>query len=78
MNYQLPQDLDQRIQSQLALGIYESPIEVLSDALTALEQRNEDLAAIQRGIDDEQAGRVVSFEQFDRQIRSDFGFASQE
>ncbi len=73
MNYQLPADLDQRIQSQLALGIYNSPAEVLSDAL---DQRNEDLASIERGIEDEQAGRVIPFQQFDQQIRSEFGFTS--
>jgi Arc/MetJ-type ribon-helix-helix transcriptional regulator len=78
MNYQLPADLDQRIQSQLSLGIYNSPAEVLSDALDALEQRNDDLASIQRGIEDEQAGRIIPFQQFDQQIRSEFGFTSHE
>jgi predicted transcriptional regulator len=79
MNYQLPADLDQRIQSQLALGIYNSPAEVLSDALDALDaldQRNEDLASIERGIEDEQAGRVIPFHQFGQHIRSEFGFTS--
>ena len=78
MNYQLPAELDQRIQSQLALGIYNSPAEVLSDALDALDQRNEDLASIKRGIEDEQAGRVIPFQHFDEQIRSEFGFSSHE
>ncbi len=78
MNYQLPPDLDQRIQSQLSLGIYNSPVEVLNDALDALDQRNEDLASIGRGIEDEQAGRVIRFQQFDQQIRSEFGFTSPE
>lgn len=78
MNYQLPPDLDQRIQSQLALGIYKSPAEVLSDALDALDQRNEDLASIRRGIEDENSGRIISFKQFDEQLRSDFGLLSPE
>ena len=78
MNYQLPPELDQRIQSQLALGIYNSPAEVLSEALDALDQRNEDFASIQRGIEDERAGRVIPFQQFDQQIRSEFGFTSPE
>jgi Arc/MetJ-type ribon-helix-helix transcriptional regulator len=78
MNYQLPPDLDLRIQSQLALGIYSTPAEVLNDALDALDQRNEDLASIQRGLDDERSGRVISFGEFDRQIRSDFGLSSPE
>jgi Arc/MetJ-type ribon-helix-helix transcriptional regulator len=78
MNYQLPAELDQRIQSQLALGIYKSPAEVLNDALDALDQRNEDLASIQRGIEDEQAGRVIPLQQFDQQIRAEFGFMPHE
>ena len=57
MTYQLPPEIDQRIQSQIALGIYHTPAEVLTSALDALDERNEDLASIQRGLEDEQAGR---------------------
>lgn len=78
MTYQLPPDIDQRIQSQLALGIYQSPAEVLTDALDALDQRNEDLASIQRGIEDERARRVTPLREFDQEIRSQFGIASHE
>ena len=78
MTYQLPPEIDQRIQSQLALGIYSTPAEVLTSALDALDQRNEDLASIQRGIDDEQAGRLTPLQQFDEQIRSEFGITSHE
>ena len=60
MSYQLPPDLDQRVQSQIALGIYQTPAEVLNDALDALEARRKhaeiapvDLAS--RGIDESQA-----------------------
>lgn len=59
MLYQLPPDIDQRVQSQIALGIYNTPAEVLKEALDALDQRNEDLASIQRGLNDEQAGRLT-------------------
>jgi hypothetical protein len=72
MDYQLPPELDQRIQTQLALGIYALPADVLSDAL---DQRNGDLASIQRGIEDERAGRVISFRQFDKRVRSEFSIA---
>ena len=78
MNYQLPPEIDQRIQSQLVFGIYHSPAEVLSDALDALDERNRDLASIRRGIEDVQAGRTVSLEEFDKQIRTQFGFAAPE
>lgn len=60
MTYQLPPDIDQRIQSQIALGIYQTPAEVLNEALDALEQRRKfaesvsvDLAS--RGFNETQA-----------------------
>src|SRR4051812_30792417 len=58
MTYQLPPDIDQRVQSQIALGIYQTPDQVLNEALDALDQRNEDVASIQRGIEAEKAGRL--------------------
>jgi predicted transcriptional regulator len=78
MTYQLPPDIDQRIQTQIALGIYQTPDQVLNEALDALDQRNEDLASIQRGIQDEKAGRLTSLREFDREIRGRYGFTSQE
>ena len=78
MTYQLPPEIDQRIQSQLALGIYHTPDEVLNDSLDALEQRNADLEAIRRGIEDERAGRLTPLHEFDEQIRTEFGLASHE
>jgi predicted transcriptional regulator len=76
MTYQVPPEIDQRIQSHLALGIYSTPAQVLSDALDALEQRNEDIASIQRGIDDGRAGRVKPLADFAREMRSQFGNVS--
>ena len=42
-------------------------------AMDAL-RRQEDRAAIQAGIDDMEAGRVVPLEEVDQQIRKEFGF----
>jgi Arc/MetJ-type ribon-helix-helix transcriptional regulator len=60
MSYQLPPDIDQRVQSQIALGIYQTPAEVLNEALNALDERRKfaesasvDLAS--RGINESQA-----------------------
>ena len=60
MTYQLPPDIDQRVQSQIALGIYQTPDQVLNEALDALDQRRKfaesasvDLAS--RGINESQA-----------------------
>jgi putative addiction module CopG family antidote len=78
MTYQLPPDLDQRVQSQIALGIYHTPAEVINDALDALERQNSDLEAIRRGIEDERAGRLTPLPEFDKQIRAEFGLSSHE
>jgi predicted transcriptional regulator len=77
MTYQLPPNLDQRIQAHLALGGYQTPDEVLTDALDALEQCNADLVSIQAGIEDEQAGRVKPLSEIDRDMRQHFGMPSQ-
>lgn len=42
-------------------------------AMEALH-RQEDIAAIQAGIDDMEAGRVISLEEADVEIRKDLGF----
>jgi Arc/MetJ-type ribon-helix-helix transcriptional regulator len=78
MSYQLPPEIDQRIQAHLMLGTYTTAADVLSDALDALEQRNEDLASIQRGIEDERAGRVTTLAEFEREMRSQFGKVARE
>jgi len=75
MPYQLPPEIDQRVQSQIALGIYQTPDQVLNDALDALERRNEDIASIQRGIEDEKAGRLISLEDFDKEMRHRYGLS---
>ncbi len=77
MPYQLPPDIDQRVQSQLALGIYQTPTEVLNEALDALERQNADIEAIRAGIEDEKAGRLRSLEEVDRDMRERYGLSSQ-
>lgn len=74
MSYQLPPDIDQRVQSQIALGIYHTPADVLNDALDALEQRRiADLESIRAGIEDEKAGRMRPLAEVDRDLRNEFG-----
>jgi predicted transcriptional regulator len=69
VTYQLPPDIDQRVQSQIALGFCPTSAEVLNDALDALDQRNEDIATIQRDIEDEKAGRMRPLEDVVREMR---------
>ena len=74
MTYQLPPEIDQRIQSQIALGIYQTPADVLNDALDALEQRRiADLEAIRAGIEDEKMGRISPLAEVDREMRERYG-----
>ncbi|MBI1899864.1 MAG: type II toxin-antitoxin system ParD family antitoxin [Planctomycetia bacterium] len=75
MNYPLPADLEQLVQDEMAWGGYASEEDVLRRALVALRERREDLAAIQEGIDDLEAGRVRPIEEVVDEIRARHGFA---
>ena len=57
MSYTLSADLTLTIQALLATGKYASEDEVLRNALDALRQRDENLAAIEAGVADMEAGR---------------------
>jgi len=69
MAYQFPPELDELVKRQLATGQYDSEDDVLIDALRSLQRQKEDLAAIQEGIDDMEAGRVKPLREFDREFR---------
>lgn len=46
----------------------------IEDYVTDLVERDAERVAIQRGIDDWRAGGVQSFDDFDRELRKEFGF----
>jgi putative addiction module CopG family antidote len=69
MAYQIPVDVEEQIQEQLATGGYSSQDDVLREALRALRWRNQEVAAIQEGIEDMEAGRVKPLREFDRDFR---------
>ena len=73
MTYELPPELDQRIQSQLALGLYSTPAEVLAEALNALDERDAERRAIQEGIDAWRAGDTQDLDEFDAEFRAKNG-----
>jgi len=79
MSMQLPADINTTLQSFLIGGRYENEAAVLREALTALKRRdeNEDLVAIQEGIEDMKAGRVRPFEEVDADIRAKHGFSGE-
>jgi len=70
----LPPDVYEEIEQRVASGNYTSAADVLRQAMRALKVYDEELAAIQMGIDDAKAGRVRVFEDVDSEIRQDFGF----
>jgi Arc/MetJ-type ribon-helix-helix transcriptional regulator len=72
MSHKLAPDIWDEIQRQISMEGYSSTYEVLRDALAAL-RREEDLRAIQAGIDDMKAGRVTPLEDFDRAFRRESG-----
>jgi putative addiction module CopG family antidote len=56
MGYQFPPDIQERIREQMASGHYGSEDDLLRDALRALDEENEDLAAVQNAIFEWHAG----------------------
>jgi antitoxin ParD1/3/4 len=74
MPHEIPPDVEELVSEQMRSGSYESEDEVLRDALRALAEKNEDLAAIRAGIEDMEAGRVRPLGDVDAQIRRKFGF----
>lgn len=56
MPYQFPSDLQEMIAARLARGEYQSEDDVLRSALQALEQSEDDLAAVQEAIASWRAG----------------------
>lgn len=69
MSVHLAPDIWNEIQRQIAAGRYSSYDEVLREALAALRAREEEVRAIQQGIDDMEAGRVTPLREFDREFR---------
>lgn len=61
MSLQLPPELQSAMRPILVGGRYADETELLRDALAALKRAQDDeIAAIQHGLEDEQAGRLVS------------------
>jgi len=77
MPYNLPPDVQDQIRQHIATGQYSSEDDVLRAALRALAFRRDELAAVQAGLDDMEAGRVSPFEDVDADIRRQFGFPNE-
>lgn len=58
MTYQIPSDVNERVEAYLASGDYANADDVLREAISALDERESDLASIRRGMEDEAAERM--------------------
>lgn len=75
MTYQFPPDLASLVRAQMAAGGYRDEDDVLRDALAALAERRDDLAAIRAGVADLNAGRTNPLADVDAEIRRALGFS---
>lgn len=79
MHDELPSDVHEEIKQRVASGQYSSeedvPRDAMRDAMRAPRVQDEEVAAIQAGIDDMEAGRLRPFEEVDAEIRGEFGFS---
>lgn len=69
MSYVLPTDLERAFSSHIGQGNHADTEDVLRTALCALNARDEEIAAIQEGIDAVERGEVRSLDEFDREFR---------
>ena len=69
MAYQIPPDIEERIEAHMAGGQYDSKDDVLREAIQALDDREADVASIRAGIDDMESGRFQPFDEFDQEFR---------
>jgi predicted transcriptional regulator len=72
MSLQLPPELAATVQGFLAGGNYKDDEDVLREALAALRYK-ENVAAIQEGVDDFEAGRYRTLEEVDVEMRKKYG-----
>ncbi len=69
MNPIIPTDVQERVNALLETGRFASEEEILRAAITALEEQNAELMAIQGGVIDMENGRYQPFADFDVEFR---------
>jgi hypothetical protein len=70
MAYQMSSDLESEFSLRMSQGGYASIEQVLRTALSALDARDREIAAIQEGIDAMERGDVRSLQDFNREFRA--------
>ena len=74
MPYQLSPELEQQLQQWISAGRYDCEEDVVQNAFEALRRHDGEVAAIQEGIDDMEAGRYQSIDDADAKIRAEHNF----
>jgi predicted transcriptional regulator len=70
MTLQISADIEHRITMRLNAQSGVTVDEVLRDALDALEFQEREIAAIQEGLDDVEAGRLTPLREYEREFRA--------
>ena len=73
MQFDLPQDIVERVQKRVALVGGATEAEVIRQALDSLDWQDQERQAIQAGIDAWRAGDVQDFDEFDDEFRAKNG-----
>ena len=72
MPYAFPPEIAEPVRRRVTSGQFLSEDEVLRAALRALDERDEEVAAIQAGLADLEAGRVSSLADIDARMRAKY------
>ncbi|MBY0587181.1 hypothetical protein K2X85_08395 [bacterium] len=78
MAYQFPPDVEELVRKQMQSGEFASEDDLIREALRTLDRTRDDLAAIESGLADVDAGRVRPFEEFDREFRARNGISDDD
>lgn len=78
MQIDLPQDLVARVKQRMTNSHAASEADVIRKALDVLDWHDEELRAVQEGIDAWRAGNVQSFDAFDRAFRTQAGLPARD
>lgn len=73
MSYMFPPEIDRLVRDRLSSGLYTSEDEVLLEAMLALQDRDETIAAVREGLADMEAGRVRTLQDVDAEMRKKHG-----
>ncbi len=76
MSYAFPPEIAEPVRRRVTSGQFPSEDDVLRAALHALDERDEELGAIQEGLADLDAGRVSELGDVDARLRAKYGIGT--